>query len=340
MRVLSAMIGTALIVAAGWSAWWYAGAEGQRTGMELWLEDRRQGGWQADAAAIDVTGYPFDFRSRVTDLALADPANGWSWRAPLLTAESAAIEPTRIALTWPRKQVFATTQDTANIKAAEFISHVDLRPGLSMELREIGGEVRNLDIEGRSGWRARAGEIRLDVTEKPVDLAPPNSYDARAIAAQVELPKVLVERLDPTGWLTPSVDRITITGHAAFDAPIDRHMVEQGTLGLRAATIRQAGFEWGDMRLDLRGAFTVDDDGYPDGEIVIKAREWRQMVRIARLSGMIGRDLEDIITSAVEFVSVLSGGGDDLEFPLALGGGALSIGPFAIADVPRLAPPR
>ena len=36
----------------------------------------------------------------------------------------------------------------------------------------------------------------------------------------------------------------------------------------------------------------------------------------------------------------LSGGGDDLKLPLGLADGAIRIGPFAIADAPRLAPPR
>ena len=135
-------------------------------------------------------------------------------------------------------------------------------------------------------------------------------------------------------------DTLTVKGHAAFDDPLDRLTLEQGRMAMRAASIREAGFEWGDMRLVVRGAFQVDDAGFPVGDIRIEATEWRQMIRLAESSGIIGPETARSVTQAVEFLTNLTGTGDKLTIPLGLGGGKVRIGPFAIAEAPRLAPPR
>jgi len=156
----------------------------------------------------------------------------------------------------------------------------------------------------------------------------------------VTLPKEIVEQIDPTGWLQPKIGKLTFLAHGAFDDPLDRKTVEDGRLALRQATIREAGFEWGDMRLVLKGSFEVDDFGYPVGSIEVEAREWRQMVRLARRSGVIDRGMEANIVQGIELFTALLGGGDDLSAPFGLSDGKIKLGPFAIADAPRLAPAR
>lgn len=333
---------TTLVVLAllGWVGWWFLGAKGQEAGIEAWFDQQRKRGWQAEAASVEVTGFPTDFNMRLADLYLADPQNGWSWKAPDLSADSKAFQPTRINVTWPTTHSLAVPGERADISAKSMTSVIDLRPGPAMELRESSGQIDALVIKGQSGWQASAAAAKIKIAERPDDLAPPNSYDVRVMAGNVKLPKKLVKRIDPTGWLKPSVDTVTVKGHASFDDPVDRSVVEDGRIALRAATIREAGFEWGKMRLILRGAFKVDDDGYPVGEIKIEAREWRQMVRLAVSSGVIDRDTAKSITKGVEFLTALTGGGDDLSAPLGLSGGKVRIGPFAIANAPRLAPPR
>ncbi len=156
----------------------------------------------------------------------------------------------------------------------------------------------------------------------------------------MRLPEQLVARIDPTGWLKPQLDRLTVIGHAALAQPIALRTLEEGQIALRAATLREVGFDWGEMRLVVSGAFEVDDQGYPEGSITVEAREWRQMLRVAVSSGVIDGGTADTIKTAIEFVTALTGSGETLSAPLNLSGGKLRIGPFAVADAPRLAPPR
>lgn len=339
-RLGKLLITLAIVACIGWSIWWFLGAKGQETGIQAWLDNQRARGWQAEAETVEVSGFPLDFKMVAQDLRLADPKAGWSWSAPALNADSKAFMPTRIAVTWPEKQSLSVPGERVDITSSVMNTLLDLRPGPSMQLRETSGTIEALTLAARSGWTASAAHVDTRLAERPEDLAPPNSYDMRLKAQKVKLPKQLVARIDPTGWLKPSVDTLTVLGHAAFDQPLDRHVIEQGQLAVRAATIREAGFEWGDMRLVFKGAFVVDDDGFPDGKIEIEAREWRQMIRLAESSGLVDRGTAKTITRAVEFVTALAGSGDDLALPLGLSGGKVRIGPFSIANAPRLAPPR
>jgi hypothetical protein len=339
-RLIKILLGIAVIAAMGWSLWWYAGAEAHRAGFQAWLAQQRERGWQAEASQVEVTGFPTEFRLAVADPALADPASGWAWSAPVLSAVSEAWAPTRIAVTWPPEQALAVPGARAAIRSAAMTTLLDVRPGSALELREAASDVARLTVEATTGWQAAAESATIRVAERGEDLAPPNSYDLRATADNVRLPEQLVARIDPTGWLKPELDRLTVIGHAALAEPIALRTLEEGRIALRAATLREVGFEWGEMKLVVSGSFVVDDQGYPDGTITVEAREWRQMLRVAVSSGVIDSGTADAITTALEFVTALTGSGETLSAPLNLSGGKLRIGPFAVADAPRLAPPR
>ena len=339
-RLLKWSVVLLVLFVAGWSAYWFVTARGQEEGFQAWLEQQRKQGWLAEASSVEVTGYPLDFRLDAKDLALSDPRTGWAWKAPALVAESRADTPTRIAVTWPETQIIGVPGDRVDINSTRMVTLLDLRPGPSMELREVSGDITELAITARSGWKAGADALDLNIAERAENLGPEHAYDLRLVGTKIRLPKEIVAAIDPTGWLRPSVDTLTVKGHAAFDDPLDRLTLEQGRMALRAMTIREAGFEWGDMRLVLKGNIEVDDDGYPVGEIKIEAREWRQMIRLAQSTGLIDREIARQATSAIEFVTTLTGSGDSLSFPLGLSGGRLRIGPFAVAEAPRLAPPR
>ena len=149
------------------------------------------------------------------------------------------------------------------------------------------------------------------MTERAEDLAPPNSYDVRITADDVRLPEELVGEIDPTGWLKPKVDRLTVIGHAALAEPIALRPSRKGRSPALGDAAR-GGFEWGEMKLVVSGSFEVDDQGYPEGSIKVEAREWRQMVRSPSARASSIRDTADTIRTAIEFVTALTGSGDKL----------------------------
>lgn len=338
-RIISLFFGALLLVAIGWSLWWYLAAEAERRGVETWLAKQRERGWQAEAQSIEVKGFPLELRLFIEKLALTDPRNGWSWQAPSLQIESRPWEPTRAEINWPTRHSLATPREQVTVANDSMKSLLDLRPGTALELRQAATELSGLALESNAGWTASATSAEVRITERSEERAPANSYDLRLIANEVTLPEALVARLDPTGWLESRVDRVTVIGHAALAEPIGLATIETGDIALRAATLREVGFEWGGMELVASGSFTVDQEGYPDGQIRVEAREWRRMIRLAVTSGLIGEDTARAVTKGVEILTMLTGGGDSLSAPFNLSGGKLRIGPVAVADLPRLGRP-
>jgi len=337
-RLMRRLTTFAMIGAGAWSLWWYVGARGQETGIAVWLDTQRNRGWVAEAGAVEIEGYPTDFEMRAVDIVLSDPRAGWLWSAPELLAASRAYSPTRIAVSWPREQMFAVPGDRTRIRSEKMETILDLRPGPAMELRQAATVVAALVIDAQSGWQAGARRLVANLAEDAGDQAPANSYSLHLEAAEVILPPQLVAAIDPTGWLKPRIDRLTVLTHGTLGAALGRETIETGVVALHALTISEASFEWGKMRLSLRGALTVDDQGFPVGKIDIEVREWRQMVRLARRSGLIDRQIARSITKAVELATALAGSGEVLNLTIRFRGGKIRLGPVAIADAPQLAP--
>lgn len=338
-RVLKWLAGLVVAAGLGWTGWWFLGSEGQKAGIEAWLEAQRQRGWTAEVGALDVQGYPLDFKLQAADIEMADPRAGWLWRAPEIRAESRSYAPTRIAVTWPRKQVFGGRFDMVSVTSDSMTTLLDLRPGSAMELREAASDVTALRMVAGAGWKAGAEALGVRVAERAED-APPNTYDLNLKADSVDLPRQLVARIDPTGFLKPKIDRFTVLANGTFDRALGRETVERGDIRLRRATIREAGFQWGEMRLSVSGAFDVDERGFPVGQIKIEAKEWPQMVRLAVRSGIISAGMGRQVEQAIKLFVGFTGGGNDLSAPLGLADGKIKLGPFAIADAPRFKVPR
>ena len=333
-------IGLGVVAVAGWTAWWFVGAGLQEAGVEKWLKDQRKRGWQAEAEAVAVRGYPLDFNLHLSEVALADPEAGWTWQSPGIRADSAAFQPNSIRVSLPERHVISVPGETIALVSSTMSADLHVAARRSMALQQTGIEIADLVLEARSGWSASATQLAGRVALRPETGSPPNTYEVQLDAGEVVMPRDLIAALDPSGLISPRIDEVELSGFVALDRPLDRDVVEKGRVALRTVILRRAGFSWGTMRLDVRGKVDVDRDGYPVGEMEVFARDWRDMIRLARQSGWIGRDLAQTIEGGLEFVAALSGKSDALTVPLTFRGGRIRLGPVPIARAPRIAPPR
>jgi len=344
MRIVHILCSAALLGALAWTGWWYALAAGQEAALAAWFDDRARAGWQAEHDGIGLTGFPLRLEREIAGIRLADPKTGWAWTAPWLRFESATLSPNRLEVTWPGAQSLAVPGERTDISSGTMAATLELAPDSALGLIHASAEVARLDIRARPGsgpgsgpgWTARAGSVVADIAERVND----DGYAITFRAEAVLLPEPLMARIDPTGLAGREVERITFDGAAVFDAPLDRHLIEDGRLALRAMTIRRAGFQWGRMRLEAKGAIEIDDRGYPKGKIKLTARHWREMIALARRSGAIGADLAGALTTALELIALLGGDRDELDATLKFRDGEVWIGPISIGRAWRLAPPR
>lgn len=336
IRIANWLFGALVLGALAWSGWWYALSRGQEAALEAWFADRQRAGWQAEHEMIGLTGFPFNLEREITGIRLADPKTGWAWAAPWLIIESAAFNPTRFDVTWPDEQGLAVPGERTQVKSETMTAALELKPRAALGLVQARVDLARLDVKAQSGWTAKAGSVVADVTERVND----DGYAIDFRAEKVLLPEPLIRRIDPTGLAGRELERMTFDGAAVFDAPLDRHLIEDGRLALRELSIRQAGFQWGRMRLVAEGKLKVDERGYPDGKVDLTMRHWRDIIELAQRSGAIGRDLAEGLVTALEVVALLSGNKKELDATLKFSEGKIWIGPVAVGDAPRLAPPR
>jgi hypothetical protein len=340
MRIVHTLIGAVILGALAWTGWWYALARGQEAALAAWFAERARAGWQAEHDGIGLTGFPLRLEREIAGIRLADPRTGWAWTAPWLQVESATFAPNRFDVTWPGAQSLAVPGERTDITSTMMAARLALQPDTALGLVHASAEIAGLDVRSRPGsgpgWTARAGSVVADIAERVND----DGYAITFRAERVVLPEPLMARIDPTGLAGREVERITFDGAAVFDAPLDRHLIEDGRLALRAMTVRRAGFQWGRMRLEARGAIKIDDRGYPKGKIKLTAKHWREIVALARRSGAIGPDMAAALETALELIALLGGNRDELDATLKFRDGEVWIGPISIGRAWRLASPR
>ena len=340
MRFLFRLIGVLAVAGVAWVGWWLIGARAQEEALEAWLAGRAAAGWQADYAALDVTGFPDSFDRRVEDLVLTNPEQGWSLRAPWLASSSPTFGINAFTVTAPPAFTFAVPGDRIAVGSAANRLELTVKPLPSMPLDRTALSLDRLALEAAE-WSAGAARLDASIAERDPDGGPANSYNVALEAEEVELPRPLLRMLDPTGGLDPRLERLEIDGHAALDHTLDRDFVEAGELSARTVVLRRGVLRWGEMALEARGRIDADAEGLAEGEVALTLRNWRRMLRVAEESGAIGRELARGIEGALGLASLFGSDRDTLDVTLAFEDGRVWLGPVPVGDAPRISlPPR
>ena len=335
MRMLNVLFTCLVLGALAWTGWWYAVALGQEKALETWFDRRAAKGWQAEHGEIRLTGFPFRLERTIPEIRLADPDAGWAWAAPYLEIASGPVSPTRFDLAWPPSQSFAVPGERAEIASDVLGARLAVRPETALRLVEASVQAAGLDIAARSGWDASAASVEARVAARANDAG----YDVTVKAERVVLPRPLMARIDPLGVAGRELDRLAVDGAAVLTRPLDREVIEGARIGLLEANIRSARMQWGEIRLEVAGGIRVDDEGYPEGNLDVTAHHWREIVSMARRSGVIGQEMAEALTSALELVAMLGGNRERLDATLRFESGRVWLGPVPLGDAPRLAPP-
>jgi hypothetical protein len=333
MRLLFAIV---LALALAWSGWWYYGATSRRAAIEEWLAERRAEGWVAEADEVRVTGFPNRFDAVVTGLDLADPEAGWAWSAPAFQILSLSYQPHHVIAVWPGEQSFSWLGHSVLVGAGAFRGSVVFRPDLALELDRTVLEIENMALKGEGGWTAELALGRFATRRADSGDAPGFAYDMGVTAEGLRLPDPLRERLDRTGVLPETIGEMRVDATLFFDRPLDRAALEDENPQLQRVEIRDISLDWG--RLDLRGLgeLVADAEGYAEGRIELRARNWREMLELAVGAGAIGAGVAGAVEAGLGLLATVSGDGDSIEVPLIFEEGRAYLGPIAIGDAPRL----
>jgi hypothetical protein len=334
-RRLTILIALVAAAALGWSGWWYVQATARERALDAWLTDRRAAGWVAEASDIEIAGFPNRVDAIVTDLSLADPDGGWAWQAEEFQVLSLSYKPHHIIAVLPGEQVVSTPYETVRAGSERLRGSVVFRPTPRLELDHMTFEIGEMQITGDSGWAAGIGEA-VFATRRDPEVAP-FAHDVAFNAERLSLPRSVTGVIDKGGMLPEAISAVSLDATVSFDRPWDRSTVEGGNPVVEQVLVRDVSVTWGKLDLRGRGTLAVDADGFAEGRLDLRARNWRDMVELAESSGALDATLAGAVRAGLGLIARLAGDGDAINVPLDFSGGVTRLGPVVLGPAPVLA---
>ncbi|MEM9047773.1 MAG: DUF2125 domain-containing protein [Pseudomonadota bacterium] len=340
MRRLRFLIGVILVGSLAWTGWWFLAAAAKETALSRWFENRRDAGWTAQTAALQVTGFPARLDTILSDLRLADPGRGWAWEAEAFQILALAYQPNHIIVAWPGVQRIAWRDLALTLQAEQWRGSVVFVPDLALPLDELRMEVAGLQASVENGWNAAVTAGQIAVRRSPGQEAPSLSYDLFATLEAVALPPEWAARYDRDEVLGASLDVLRVSAQVALDAPLDRFALEGRQPAIRTADLQDAQLVWGGVAVKGTGRLAVSAEGIPEGRIDLEIRNWQDLLARLREAGAIDPALARTLVSGLAVLATLSGDADALRAPLVFSGGQMALGPVPLGPAPRLPAPR
>jgi hypothetical protein len=121
-----------------------------------------------------------------------------------------------------------------------------------------------------------------------------------------------------------------------FDRPWSLAALEDARPQPRHLDITEAALRWGRLELRVAGALAIDAEGEPEGELLLKATNWRALLDAARAAGALSDRLAGAVEGALALASRLAGSPETLDIPLRFASGRMRLGPVPIGPAPTL----
>jgi len=325
-----------IIVAASlWAGYWFVGSASLKSAFAAWFESRRAEGWAADYSDLTVQGFPNRFDTGFANLSLADPETGLAWQAPFFQILALTYRPNHVIAVWPDQQLVATPDQKYDVSSADMRASLILNPGTALEVQRSTLTASALEVHPqgtRDGTRTEA--LTLAAERVPAEEAPAYRLGLSADGFAPALPWKV--KIDPKGTLPETLDALSADLAVEFDKPWDRTAIEEARPQPRKVKLRLAQAKWGRLELQAAGAVTVDAQGWPSGEVTIKARNWREILQLAVASGALTEGLAGTIEDALSLISQLAGNPKTLDIPLQFRNERAFLGPVPLGPAPNL----
>lgn len=323
-----------LLLAGAWSGWWVYGANQRGEATRDWFDARRADGWVAEYDEVSVAGFPNRFDTNIDGIELADPDAGWVWSAPFLQLLSLSYRTDHLIVIWPETQRIGTPRGDLSIGASTMrASLVTDGEARALERATLQAEALTLLPEGGETWDAAGLTIAI---ERQGASKARYRLGLTADGVAPALPERVREA--PDDILPRRIEVLRADLGVTFDRPLDRDALEGDRPRLQTIDLALAEAQWGALQLQAAGELEIDTEGRPEGRLTIKARNWRDILELARRSGALPPRLVDPVGDALGFLSGLSGNRATLDIPLDFRRGTVFLGPVPVAQAPRLTP--
>ena len=330
MRKLIAIV---VILSGLYGGYWFVGHSAVENGLARWFEDRRADGWVAEYSRLNTAGFPSRFDTTITDLELADPETGLAWSAPRFQILALSYQPQHYIAIWPEDQTIANPRYKYAVHADNMRASVVFVPGLSFTLDHSAAELDNFSVTRSDGAvtsfrKGRFGTRRSDVVE--------NGHDIAFEVADYKPDTGNLTVLDPNDTLPDEIDGLRLDMTIGFDAPWDRSAIEERRPQPTSLDLKIAKATWGQLDLELAGSLKIDAGGVPEGEIRIRAQNWREIIELLVNMRVLPPDYKPLVERGIAVISAMSGDPNHLDAPLTFSEGRMSFGPIPLGRAPLI----
>ncbi|MFU8835668.1 DUF2125 domain-containing protein [Roseovarius autotrophicus] len=330
MRLLLAVL---ILGASLWGGYWFVGSRGIEAGFSRWFDARRTDGWVAETRALDVQGFPNRFDTAFTDLALADPRSGLAWEVPYFQINALSYRPNHVIAVWPERQLLATPQEKFLLESRDMRASLVIAPDTALAPRRMTLTAGFLRVtpQGRTDETSALSALSLAAERL-------EGFDYRLglRAEGLTLAAPWHTLLDPENRLPRQISGVTADLTVTFDKPWDRSAIERARPQPTRIKVALANGRWGDLHLQAAGTVDVDARGFPEGEITLKARNWREIVTLMRVAGVLPESMAQTVENGLGMMARMAGNPETLDVPLGFSDGRVWLGPVPIGPAPLL----
>lgn len=329
MRRLIALV---LVLAALWSGYWYIGQRGIETALTTWIDARENEGWVANYSKLNTSGYPNRFDTTITDLELADPETGLAWSVPWFQILTLSYTPNHIIVAFPPEQRIASPLEKINLMSEVMRGSVRFQPDTSLALDKTSFELKNVTLSSDDDWSTHIESGQFATRQSD---AVPNGHEVYFDAVNLTPSSSLMKQLDRAGILPGLFRGVKLDFVAGFDAPWDRFALEDRRPQPTSLSLREFDATWGQISVQVAGDLTIDAAGWPTGKLNVRAKNWRDMLIIARDGGLVPADIYPTIEKGLSLIAGLAGNEKTLDAPVTFRNATMYVAGLPIGPAPN-----
>lgn len=322
-----------VILALIYSGYWFVGARAVENGAKSQLAQMSDDGWSISYDALETRGFPSRFDTTVSDLNISAPDQSVGYASEIIQVLALSYQPNKAIVAFPPTQMMILDGLPITVNSDGLRASLGLKANTALSLDQVTAEATSvaflLDQATLSSLNSLIASVRENSTQ-------PNSYDTYFTFSDILWPQLILGSLPMTAGLPDTISNATFDAAVTLDKPLDRHTLPewQAEPGkLMGMELRSFSMNWGAFLISASGAFTVDQDGIPDGTITLTINDWKGLLDIAQSTGLMPAQLQFMAQSMGQ---TLSQGERELVLPITVQNGNLSVGTFPLGPAPRL----
>lgn len=313
---------------------WFAAATATEKVLAHWIDERRAEGWVAEYSSLNTAGFPNRLDTTIMDLRLSDPDTGIAWSAPEFQNLSLIYKPTHVIAVLPKTQVFGTPEGSHTILSDSFRASAQFVPAINLPIERSTIEIIGATITSDEGGDFGLEKVLMSIRETPDRQG--HVYDFDVTVNGIRPDGTFMRRISRSGTFSDVVESAKVRATIRFDAPWDRYALERARPQPREIELTRLSAKWGRLSLSAKGVLVVTEGGRPNGEINIKAENWREMIAVAQAAGHLSPAVARTALRAGEMMARLSGSPNALDAVLRFERGMAYLGPVPIGSAPEI----